>query len=163
MKRIYIPLFIIVFFTSFFLVLKGFSYDKNIKQKTVIAKRRGRRGGVRFRFYVGPRYRYYRRGYYYRDYGYNYNQVTINIKENPSQKERILDAHIDGYRINLRPPSSSGSRGSYSYRLRSGYHEIEWTLQYPRKKTETFYHSFYIDRYNRYTNILIDGSQIFIN
>jgi len=124
----------------------------------------GRRGnsrsGVRFRFYVGPRYP---RRYYYRGYGYYYNQVSINIKEDSSSGERVLDAFIDGYRINLKTPTSSGNRGYYSFRLTPGYHVIEWSVESSRGKVDRYDYRFYVDRYNRYTNILIEGDQIFIN
>ncbi len=150
----------------FFSPLLGFTEKHIKKDKTKIARRSGHRGhrdgrsGVRFRFYIGPRYP---RRYYYRGYDYYYNRVSINIRENASAGEKIIDAFIDGYRINLKPPTSSGNRGYYSFRLTPGYHVVEWTVESPDGNVERYDYRFYVDRYNRYINILIEGDQIFIN
>jgi hypothetical protein len=164
--KIFTGLLVFSFFISSYFV---FSQENVVVKKTSkkqIAQRgryygNRRRGGVRFRFYFGPRN--YRRGYYYQDYGYYYHQISINIREDAQAGEKISKVSIDGYRIRLKPSTLSGNRGVYYYRVNPGYHMVRWTVERPYGKTQTYDYGFYTDRYNQYTYITIDGDQIFIN
>ncbi|PIS01112.1 MAG: hypothetical protein COT84_04130 [Chlamydiae bacterium CG10_big_fil_rev_8_21_14_0_10_35_9] len=121
----------------------------------------GRRG--RHTYYRYPRY--YFRFYFspnYRSYGYYYTFVSLNISDDRYIGDRILNVYFDGIRVYLPPASFSGNRGHFSYKVYSGYHTIEWTIEKPNGNVVRLSKTFYTDRYSQNVNIYIEGSNFYI-
>ena len=71
-----------------------------------------------------------------------------------------MNLKIDGRTISLRLPNREGSQGTYSIRVRRGYHLIKWKVQKPNGRVRTYGREIYVGSYDQ--SIVIDGDQLYI-